>query len=143
MEFLILPRMLALTLRSAHGRTATMPLIAVKDLTVAYGSFVIQRDLTFSIQLGEIFIIMGRSGCGKSTLLRCLIGLLRPATGEVFYDGERCWAASAAERAYDAAVWRPLPERRAVEFDDVGRERGLPWSRIGRCVRASCARPCR
>jgi phospholipid/cholesterol/gamma-HCH transport system ATP-binding protein len=79
--------------------TATRPRIAVKDLTIAYGSAVIQRDLTFSIQPGEIFIIMGRSGCGKSTLLRCLMGLLRPATGEVCYDGGRFWAASAAERA--------------------------------------------
>jgi phospholipid/cholesterol/gamma-HCH transport system ATP-binding protein len=70
----------------------------VKDLTMAYGSFVIQRDVTFSIQPGEIFIIMGGSGCGKSTLLRHLIGLLRPAQGEVFYDGERFWAASAADR---------------------------------------------
>ena len=78
--------------------TATMPRIAVKDLTMAYGSSVIQRDVTFSIQPGEIFIIMGGSGCGKSTLLRCLMGLLRPATGEVFYDGERFWAASAADR---------------------------------------------
>ena len=60
--------------------TATMPRIAVKDLTMAYGSAVIQRDVTFSIQPGEIFIIMGGSGCGKSTLLRCLMGLLRPAT---------------------------------------------------------------
>jgi len=78
--------------------TTTMPRIAVKDLTMAYGSLVIQRDLTFSIQPGEIFIIMGGSGCGKSTLLRCLMGLLRPATGEVFYDGECFWAASAAAR---------------------------------------------
>jgi phospholipid/cholesterol/gamma-HCH transport system ATP-binding protein len=78
--------------------TATMPRIMVKDLTMAYGSFVIQRDVTFSIQPGEIFIIMGGSGCGKSTLLRHLIGLLRPAQGEVFYDGERFWAASAADR---------------------------------------------
>jgi phospholipid/cholesterol/gamma-HCH transport system ATP-binding protein len=79
--------------------TATMPRIAVTDLTMAYGSSVIQRDVTFSIQPGEIFIIMGGSGCGKSTLLRCLMGLVRPAQGEVFYDGERFWAAAAAERA--------------------------------------------
>ena len=79
--------------------TATRPRIAVKDLTMAYGSVVIQRDVTFSIQPGEIFIIMGGSGCGKSTLLRHLIGLVRPAQGEVFYDGERFWAASAVERA--------------------------------------------
>ena len=49
--------------------------IIVKNLTMAYGSFVIQQDLTFTVQRGDIFIIMGGSGCGKSTLLRHLIGL--------------------------------------------------------------------
>ena len=69
------------------------PRITIHDLTMAYGSFVIQHDLTFSIQPGEIFIIMGGSGCGKSTLLRHLIGLMRPATGDILYDGESFWTA--------------------------------------------------
>src|SRR2546425_2053078 len=76
------------------------PRITINDLTMAYGSFVIQRELTFSIQPGEIFIIMGGSGCGKSTLLRHLIGLLRPATGEVLYDGQSLWAATAEKREH-------------------------------------------
>jgi phospholipid/cholesterol/gamma-HCH transport system ATP-binding protein len=67
--------------------------ITVSDLTMAYGSFVIQRDLTFTIQRGDIFIIMGGSGCGKSTLLRHLIGLNPPARGEVLIDGENLWQA--------------------------------------------------
>ncbi len=76
------------------------PRITITDLTMAYGSFVIQRDLTFSIQPGEIFIIMGGSGCGKSMLLRHLIGLLRPATGEVLYDGQNLWAATPEGREH-------------------------------------------
>jgi phospholipid/cholesterol/gamma-HCH transport system ATP-binding protein len=70
--------------------------IAVTDLTMAYGSFVIQRDLTFTVRRGDIFIIMGGSGCGKSTLLRHLIGLRAPARGEVLIDGESLWGASPA-----------------------------------------------
>jgi phospholipid/cholesterol/gamma-HCH transport system ATP-binding protein len=73
--------------------TAAAPIV-VRDLTMAYGSFVIQRDLTFTVQRGDIFIIMGGSGCGKSTLLRHLIGLMAPAKGDVFIDGENFWAAS-------------------------------------------------
>jgi phospholipid/cholesterol/gamma-HCH transport system ATP-binding protein len=65
--------------------------IAVRDLTMAYGSFVIQRDLAFTIQRSGIFIIMGGSGCGKSTLLRHLIGLNPPAHGEVLIAGENLW----------------------------------------------------
>ena len=72
--------------------------IAVRDLDMAYGSFVIQRDLTFDIRRGEIFIIMGGSGCGKSTLLRHLIGLKSPAAGSVFFDGEDFWGAEPEER---------------------------------------------
>ena len=78
--------------------TAPIPRIMVHALTMAYGSFVIQRDLSFMIQPGEIFIIMGGSGCGKSTLLRHLIGLLHPASGEVFYDGESFWTATPEDR---------------------------------------------
>jgi phospholipid/cholesterol/gamma-HCH transport system ATP-binding protein len=74
------------------------PRITIHDLTMAYGSFVIQHDLTFRIQPGEIFIIMGGSGCGKSTLLRHLIGLMRPATRDIRYAGASFWAAPPADR---------------------------------------------
>ena len=59
--------------------------VTVRDLDMAYGSFVIQRNLSFTIRRGDIFIIMGGSGCGKSTLLRHLIGLIEPARGDIFY----------------------------------------------------------
>ena len=65
---------------------------------MAYGSFVVQQNLTFSIQRGDIFIIMGDSGCGKSTLLRHMVGLKRPAKGEIRYAGENFWAASPDQR---------------------------------------------
>lgn len=70
------------------------PHIEVKDLTLAYGDFVIQRDLNFTIYKGDIFIIMGGSGCGKSTLLKHLIGLMRPKKGRILFNGVDFWAAS-------------------------------------------------
>jgi phospholipid/cholesterol/gamma-HCH transport system ATP-binding protein len=76
----------------------TSPPIEVRDLTMAYGEQLIQKDLSFTVGRGEIFVIMGDSGSGKSTLLRHMIGLNRPATGDVFYDGEPFWAASDDER---------------------------------------------
>jgi len=72
--------------------------IEVQDLTMAYGDFVVMRDLNFTIKKGEVFIIMGGSGCGKSTLLRHLIGLMAPAKGKVLYDGESFWDAEPQER---------------------------------------------
>jgi phospholipid/cholesterol/gamma-HCH transport system ATP-binding protein len=68
--------------RSPNGK----PHIVVKNLTMAYGSFVLMRDINFTVRHGDVFIIMGGSGCGKSTLLRHLIGLKEPAIGEIVYD---------------------------------------------------------
>jgi phospholipid/cholesterol/gamma-HCH transport system ATP-binding protein len=68
--------------QSPNGR----PHISVKSLTMAYGSFVLMRDINFTVSHGDIFIIMGGSGCGKSTLLRHLVGLKEPASGEIMYD---------------------------------------------------------
>ena len=72
--------------------------ITVKDLTMAYGSFVVQRDLTFTINRSDIFIIMGGSGCGKSTLMRHMVGLKAPAKGKVLYDGVSFWDTDPAGR---------------------------------------------
>ena len=77
---------------------AATPHIEIRDLTMAYGDYVIQRDLNFTINRGDIFVIMGGSGCGKSTLLRQMIGLLRPAAGTVLYDGVDYWAANAEQQ---------------------------------------------
>ncbi|MGZ9033857.1 MAG: ABC transporter ATP-binding protein [Rhodospirillales bacterium] len=71
--------------------------IVVEDLTMAYGSFVLQRDLSFRVNRGDIFVIMGGSGCGKSTLLRHLIGLKAPAKGKVLYYGQSLWDGTAED----------------------------------------------
>jgi phospholipid/cholesterol/gamma-HCH transport system ATP-binding protein len=72
--------------------------IEVRDVTLAFGSFVVQRDLDFRVKRGEVFIVMGGSGCGKSTVLKAMIGLKRPDQGDVFYSGEGFWAASDERR---------------------------------------------
>ncbi len=72
--------------------------ITVQNLTMAYGSFLIQRDLDFTIKRGDVFIIMGGSGSGKSTLLRHMVGLNHPAKGDVLFHAESFWGASPLER---------------------------------------------
>ncbi len=74
------------------------PHIEIKDLTVAYGDFLIQQNLNFTVNRGDIFIIMGGSGCGKSTLLKVLIGLKSPSKGDVYYDSQPFWSATDADR---------------------------------------------
>ena len=72
--------------------------IVVRDMTMAYGSFVLIKDLNFTIRRGDIFVIMGGSGCGKSTLMRQMIGLKQPARGQVLYSGVSFWDADPAGR---------------------------------------------
>ena len=72
--------------------------ITVRDLTMAYGSFVVMRDLNFTINRGDVFIVMGGSGCGKSTLLRHVIGLEEPAQGEILFGEENLTRADPARR---------------------------------------------
>lgn len=72
--------------------------ISVSHLTMAYGDFVILRDLNFTVQRGDIFIIMGGSGSGKSTLLRHMIGLKEPMAGDALFDGRSFWNSSEEER---------------------------------------------
>ena len=76
------------------------PRITVSDLTVAYGSFVVMRDLNFTINRGDIFIVMGGSGCGKSTIMRAMVGLKEPAKGRVFYGDISFWETDPMEREH-------------------------------------------
>jgi phospholipid/cholesterol/gamma-HCH transport system ATP-binding protein len=72
--------------------------LEVRNLTMAYGSFVLIHDLNFKVRQGDIFIIMGGSGCGKTTLLRHLLGLKEPAAGEIFYDNVNFTSATPEQR---------------------------------------------
>ncbi|HEY6300284.1 MAG TPA: ATP-binding cassette domain-containing protein [Candidatus Binatus sp.] len=74
--------------------------IEVRDLTMAFGDFVVMRDLNFIVRRGDILVVMGGSGCGKSTLLRHMIGLLEPARGEILYEGKSFTRASTEERQH-------------------------------------------
>lgn len=72
-------------------------MIEVKNLTMGYGSYVLQQNANFVVNRGDIFIIMGGSGCGKSSMLRVLTGLLPPLGGDVIIDGVNIAKASATQ----------------------------------------------
>ena len=76
------------------------PHIIVKDLTMAYGDFVLQRDMNFVVNRGDIFIIMGGSGCGKTTLMRHMVGLKEPARGQVFFGEVSFWESDKEEQEH-------------------------------------------
>lgn len=94
----------------------TTPAITVRDLTVAYGDYAVQRNLNFTVNKQDVFVIMGPSGCGKSSLLRVLVGLCPPATGQVLYG--------------DTDFWNTSPEGRDVLLRRFGLlfQSGALWS---------------
>lgn len=107
----------------------------VRNLTMAYGNYVVMRDLNFSVKRGEIFFIMGGSGCGKSTLLRHMIGLIKPAKGDIFYNGRNFSGADDRTKRdmlrqfgvlyQSGALWSSMTLAQNValplkEFSDVG-----------------------
>jgi len=79
-------------------QTSNDPCITVRDLTMAYESFVVLKDLNFTVNRGDIFIIMGSSGCGKSTLMKIMVGLKKPAKGQIFFDDLSFWEADLSDR---------------------------------------------
>ena len=117
--------------------------ITVRDLTMAYGDFVIQHDLNFTVQRGDIFIIMGGSGCGKSTLLRHLVGLKSPAKGQVYFDSHSFWEAGQEEQEtikrsfgmlfQSGALWSSLTLAENVALP-LGEYTGLSPAEIGEIV---------
>lgn len=70
--------------------------IEIRNVTLAYGSYLVLRGVNAKVKRGEVFIVMGASGGGKTTLLRTMIGLREPSEGEVLFDGQGFWSASEA-----------------------------------------------
>jgi phospholipid/cholesterol/gamma-HCH transport system ATP-binding protein len=119
------------------------PHITVQNLTMAFGSYVLMRDLNFTINRGDIFIIMGGSGCGKSTLLRHMVGLKEPAQGKILYGDTSFWDAEPDEQAairrrfgilyQSGALWSSmtLAENVALPLEEYTR---LPAERVRELV---------
>ena len=117
--------------------------IEVRELSMAYGEFIVQRDLSFTVNKGDVFVIMGGNGCGKTTLMRALIGLQRPAAGSVRYGGEDFWSAAEEDRErmkrrlgilfQGGALWSSLTLAENVALP-LAEYTGLPSRRIAEIV---------
>jgi phospholipid/cholesterol/gamma-HCH transport system ATP-binding protein len=67
--------------------TADQPLLRVESLGVRFGSQQVLRDISLELTAGDTLVILGESGCGKTVLLKSMIGLVRPAAGDVLFEG--------------------------------------------------------
>jgi phospholipid/cholesterol/gamma-HCH transport system ATP-binding protein len=115
---------------ATSSASQSTPVVEVRDLVMSYGSYVVMRDINFTVEKGQVMVIMGGSGCGKSTLLKYLIGLKNVTQGDVLYNGRSFAQASQEEREqvqrtfgvlYQAgALWssRTLAENIALPLEE-------------------------
>ena len=73
-------------------------IIEAKNLHLGYGNVSILNNVSFEVNRGEVFVILGGSGCGKSTLLKHLIGLYKPISGDITINGKSIVKSSSSEK---------------------------------------------
>lgn len=110
------------------------PLIAIQSLVLSREKHTVLTIESYTIQRGAVLAVVGPNGAGKTTLLMALARLLKPATGEILFDGASIWDISATEyrRRIALVMQDPLLFDRSV-YDNVAmglRFRGLPTSQI-------------
>src|SRR5260370_3565351 len=99
-----------------------MTLRQVELLRSEYAAVVVNRDVSLSVDQGEIVTILGRNGAGKSTVLRAICGLLRPKRGTVHFEGQDVTGLPADPMASLGVVM--VPEGREI-FPDLTVEGNL------------------
>src|SRR5512132_2388852 len=72
-------------------------MLEVKDLKVAYGRVMAVKGISFKVEQGQVVTLVGTNGAGKTTTLRTISGLIRPESGEIWFEGARIDATSAHE----------------------------------------------
>jgi phospholipid/cholesterol/gamma-HCH transport system ATP-binding protein len=125
--------------------------IEVRGLTMTYGPVVVMQDLSFQVERGEVFVIMGGSGSGKTTLLKHLIGLKKPERGTILFDGEDFGGADESTRKgilrrmgvlyQNGALWSgltlaenvalPIEEYTSLDAEAIGEVVSLKLALVG------------
>lgn len=72
-------------------------MLEIKDLKVAYGKILAVKEISFSVDEGQVVTLIGTNGAGKTTTLRTISGLIRPASGEILFQGKPIDAVPAHE----------------------------------------------
>ena len=95
-------------------------MLEVKDLKVAYGRVMAVKGISFKVDQGQVVTLLGTNGAGKTTTLRTISGLIRPESGEIWFEGDRIDATPAhqvlmrglAHSPEGRKIFRGLPSRR-------------------------------
>lgn len=93
-----------------------MPLLDVNNINFGYDQQDVLKDISFKVNRGEIFFLLGPNGCGKTTLLDCVLGLLKPRQGEIQFNGT------------DINSIRPEAIARQVAYVPQSHEKTFPYT---------------
>lgn len=74
--------------RVAQDAAAPRPLVELKSMTLRFAKQTILNKIQLSIPQGQTVVVIGESGCGKTMLLKSIVGLTRPTSGQVVFDGQ-------------------------------------------------------
>src|ERR1035437_787650 len=102
--------------RRCRGHLMT-PMLEVKDLKVAYGKILAVKKISFSVEEGQVVTLIGTNGAGKTTTLRTISGLIRPASGEILFQGKRIDTVPAHQIVSMGLAPPPLPADPAAALD--------------------------
>jgi ABC-2 type transport system ATP-binding protein len=92
---------------SISSSSSSMPTVDVESFAMRFGAKEVVRDLSFRVDQGEVFGLLGSNGAGKTTTIRTLLALLEPTSGTLLVHGKRYSPAMAATVGY-------LPEERGL-----------------------------
>ena len=101
-------------------------ILEMKDITKEFPGVKALKGVQLKVRPGTVHTLMGENGAGKSTLMKCLIGIQRPTSGEIIYDGKKVEFGTPAE-ALNAGIsmihqeLSPVPERPVCENLWLGR----------------------
>lgn len=110
-----------------------MSLLTISNVTTGYGATLVNRDVSLTLEEGEVITILGPNGAGKSTLLRTIVGLVKPRSGTVTFAGEDLTGRTSDVMAKRGVVL--VPEGRRI-FADMSVEENL---RLGAYTRRDAA----
>ncbi|MBR5902114.1 ABC transporter ATP-binding protein, partial [bacterium] len=116
--------------------------LRIENISKSYGGQTVLEDLSFTVEEGELFFLIGSSGCGKSTLLRILSGLLPPDKGRIFFDSRDVTDVPAEKRGLglvfqNYALWPHMTvwENAAFGLETRGEKSALIKEKVARVLR--------
>ena len=87
-------------------------MLEFRGVNTYYGELHVLKDVNYEIKKGEIVCLLGGNASGKSTTMKAVLGIVRPKSGEIFYEGQPINALPTADRVMRGIA--PVPEARRL-----------------------------